>query len=59
MTRTVKYILRGVIALAIALILSLMGTGITLPVNIITISISVFMGIPGIVLCIMLCNFIF
>ncbi len=59
MKRLTKYILRGVIALAVALVLSMTGVGITLPVNIITLSTSVLLGVPGVVLCIMLCNFIY
>lgn len=59
MKRLIKYILRGIIALGMALILSVSGIGLTLPVNVITLSASVIMGVPGVVLCIMLCNFIF
>lgn len=59
MKRLAKYILRGIIALAVALILSVSGGEVTLPVNVITLSASVFMGVPGIVLSVMLCNFIF
>lgn len=59
MKRFTKYILRGILALAVALVLSISGGEVLLPVNIVTLSASVFMGVPGIVLSIMLCNFIF
>lgn len=59
MKRFTKYILRGILALAVALVLSISGGEILLPVNIVTLSASVFMGVPGIALSIMLCNFIF
>lgn len=59
MKRLTKYILRGIIALGMALILSVSGSSVTLPINVMTLSASVIMGVPGVVLCIMLCNFIF
>ena len=54
----VRYILRAVISLAVALVLSVLSVGINLPINIVTLSSGVFLGVPGIVLSIVLCNFV-
>ena len=54
----VRYILRAVISIAVALLLSVFSVGISLPINIVTMSSGVFLGVPGIVLSIVLCNFV-
>ena len=59
MKRLIKYVARAVIAAATALLLTLINVGITLPVNVLTVSASVLLGVPGIVLSVILCNYIF
>ena len=59
MKRLIKYIVRAVIAAATALLLTLFNVGITLPVNVLTVAVSVLLGVPGIVLSVILCNYIF
>ncbi len=59
MKRLIKYIVRAVIAAATALLLTLFNVGITLPVNVLTVAASVLLGVPGIVLSVILCNYIF
>ena len=54
----VRYIVRGVITLAVALVLSVFSFNINLPINIVTMSSGVFLGVPGVVLAIVLCNFV-
>ncbi len=53
-----KYIIRLVMAMASALLLSVLNMGIALPVNIFTGAAAVFLGVPGIALSVVLCNFI-
>lgn len=59
MKKITKYIARSVMAAAVALILSVVNIGIILPINILTVASSVIFGIPGILLSIILCNYIF
>ena len=59
MKKFTKYIARAVMAAAVALILTLINAGIYLPVNIFTMSASVLLGMPGIVLSVILCSYIF
>ena len=59
MKRLIKYVARAVIAAATALLLTLINVGITLPVNVLTVAVSVLLGVPGIVLSVILCNYIF
>ena len=54
----VRYILRAVISVAVALVLSLFSGDISLPINVVTMSSGVFLGVPGIILSIVLCNFV-
>lgn len=59
MKRLTKYIARAVLTAATALLLTVINVGISLPVNIFTSAVSVLLGMPGIVLSIILCNYIF
>ena len=54
----IRYILRAVISVAVALVLSLFSGDISLPINVVTMSSGVFLGVPGIILSIVLCNFV-
>ena len=54
----VRYIIRAVIMLAVALVLSIFSFGVSLPINVVTMSSGVFLGVPGIVLSIVLCNYV-
>ncbi len=58
MNKLGKYIIRLLIAMVSALLLTVLNVGITLPINIFTGMYAVFLGIPGIALSIVLCNFI-
>jgi len=44
--------------LAVALVLSIFSFGVSLPINVVTMSSGVFLGVPGIVLSIVLCNYV-
>ena len=59
MKRVLRYILRATLAVGLAFLLSLMGGSITLPINIVTLAASVFLGAPGVALALLLCNYIF
>ena len=54
----IRYILRAVISVAVAFVLSLFSGDISLSINVVTMSSGVFLGVPGIILSIVLCNFV-
>ncbi len=59
MKKITKYILRAIATFAIALLLSLIHTKITLPINILTLVVSLLFGVPGIALSVFVCSYIF
>lgn len=59
MKKILKYSSRIILVLATALILNLTNIGLSLPVNVMTVASSLLFGLPGTVLSLVLCNYIF
>ncbi len=59
MKKLIKYCVRALLGMGTSLILSMMDCGLVLPVNILTGAAALFLGAPGIALCVVLCSCIF
>ncbi len=59
MKKIIKYCVRALLGVGTSLVLSVIDCGLVLPVNILTGAASVFLGVPGIALSVVLCSCIF